>query len=86
MNVHVVQGAIQRYEVDTIIVNLFEGVTTPAGATGAVDSALDGAIVELIENGDLTGKAGEIVTQQLDELASLGAVTTLAVAERVVLS
>ena len=31
-------------------------------------------------------QAGEIVTQQLDELASLGAVTTLAVAERVVLS
>ena len=62
MKVQVVQGEIQLFEVDTLIVNLFEGVTLPAGATGAVDSALNGAIVELISNGDLTGKAGEIVT------------------------
>ena len=62
MNVHVAHGAIQLYEVDTLIVNLFAGVTAPAGATGAVDAALDGAISDLIRNGDLTGKAGEIVT------------------------
>ena len=58
MNVHVVQGSIELYEADTLIINLFEGVTEPAGATGALDAALGGAIVELIENGDLTGKGG----------------------------
>ncbi len=61
MNITVTQGSIQEYPADTVIVNLFEGVTTPAGATGAVDRALDGAISELIKNGDLSGKSGECV-------------------------
>ncbi|HRQ38177.1 MAG TPA: leucyl aminopeptidase [Chloroflexota bacterium] len=60
MNIHVIQGNIQDSAADTLIVNLFEGVTTPAGATGAIDSALNGAISELIAHGDLTGKAGQI--------------------------
>ncbi len=34
INTTVAQGSIQEYPADTIIVNLFEGVTTPAGATG----------------------------------------------------
>jgi leucyl aminopeptidase len=59
MRVKVARGAIQESAADTIIVNLFAGVTTPAGATGAVDQALDGAIQELIAQGDLRGKAGE---------------------------
>jgi len=46
--------------VDAIIVNLFEGVNEPKGATGAVDRALGGAISELIAEGDLRGKAGEV--------------------------
>lgn len=60
MQVNVVQGSIQSNEADTLIVNLFDDVTTPSGATGAVDQALDGAISELIAQGDLTGKAGEV--------------------------
>lgn len=59
MNVQVKQGSIQESDADTIIVNLFEGVTAPGGATGAVDQALAGAVSELIASGDLTGKAGE---------------------------
>ncbi|HSO26972.1 MAG TPA: leucyl aminopeptidase [Anaerolineales bacterium] len=54
------QGLIQEIEADAIIVNLFEGVETPGGATGAVDRALDGAISELIAGGDLRGKLGEV--------------------------
>lgn len=60
MKVTVAQGAIQASEADAIVVNLFEGVTAPGGATGAVDRALDGAISELIAGGDITGKAGEV--------------------------
>ena len=62
MNVQVVQGSIQSFAADTIIVNLFSDVTHPSGATGAVDAALNGAIQELIANGDASGKSGEIVT------------------------
>lgn len=60
MQINVQQGAIQAIEADTIIVNLFDDVTTPGGATGAVNQALGGAIADLIASGDLTGKAGEV--------------------------
>lgn len=59
MQLYVKQGDIVSCEADTIITNLFEGVTSPSGATGALDKALDGAITELIANGDATGKRGE---------------------------
>jgi leucyl aminopeptidase len=59
MEVNVVVGGIQEQEGEAIVVNLFEGVTVPDGATGAVDKALDGAIRELIAGGDFSGKAGE---------------------------
>jgi len=60
MKIKVNQGEIQTIEADTLIVNLFDDVTTPSGATGAVDQAVGGAIGELIASGDLTGKAGEV--------------------------
>ncbi len=60
MQINVQQGSIQLAEADTIIINLFDDVTTPGGATGAVNQALDGAIADLIASGDLTGKAGEV--------------------------
>jgi leucyl aminopeptidase len=60
MNLQTKQGSIQDTTADTLIVNLFEEATTPGGATGAVDQALNGAISELIASGDLTGKAGEV--------------------------
>ena len=53
------QGDIVRWEGDAVVVNLFEGVTAPAGGTGAADSALGGAISSLIADKEITGKLGE---------------------------
>jgi leucyl aminopeptidase len=59
MNINVTAGSIQTTEDELIVVNLFEGIETPGGATGAVDKALDGAISEAIGTGDIRGKKGE---------------------------
>ncbi len=57
MKIEVAREEIQNVEADAIIVNLFEGVTQPSGATGAVDQALGGLISDLIAGGDFSGKA-----------------------------
>jgi len=59
MNIQVKHGSIQEAQADALIVNLFEGVDRPAGATGAVDKALGGAISDLINMGDFTGKLNQ---------------------------
>ena len=60
MKIDIDQGSIQDSKADTIIVNLFEGVSHPGGATAAVNQVLKGAISELIANGDFKGETGEI--------------------------
>ncbi len=59
MDVRVVRGDITQQATDAIVVNLFEGVTSPFGATGAVDSALERNISQLIADGDLKGRVSE---------------------------
>jgi leucyl aminopeptidase len=60
MQIEVVTGALQTVAAQAIVVNLFEGVTVPGGATGAVDQALGGQIQALIAGGDFRGKRNEI--------------------------
>ena len=60
MEVKVVAGDITKIKTGAVIVNLFEGVEHPGGATGAVDQALDGAITRLISEGEIKGKINEI--------------------------
>ncbi len=60
MQIQTTVGKIQDQEAQAIVVNLFEGVTTPDGATGAVDAALGGAIRALIAAGDFRGKRNEV--------------------------
>lgn len=57
--VQVISGNIAEMSVDAVVVNLFEGVQQPGGATGAMDRALEGAISQLIADGDIKGKYGE---------------------------
>ncbi len=59
MNITIQHGNILDVQADLLIVNLFEGVQAPGGATGAVDKALDGAIRQVIALGECTGKLGE---------------------------
>lgn len=60
MDVRVAQGDITQWEADVVVVNLFEGVTAPGGATGAMDTALGGMISSLIAQGDIKGTSGEL--------------------------
>jgi leucyl aminopeptidase len=60
MNIRVERGDIAQYKADAVVVNLFESITAPGGATGAVDRALDGAISRVIADGDCRGKDGEM--------------------------
>ena len=60
MEVRVEHGDISQAKADAIVVNLFEGITSPGGGTGAVDRALNGAISRVIADGDCRGKDGEL--------------------------
>ena len=70
MDVRAVVGDIATQEVDAVVVNLFQGVQSPGGGTGAVDKALDGAISGLIADGEIKGKKGELTL-----IHSLGKIT-----------
>ncbi len=60
MEIKVAVGDITKSPAKAIVVNLFEGVKKPGGATGAVDKALDGAITQLIADGEIKGKFKEL--------------------------
>ncbi len=60
MEVRVESGDVTGIQTPALVVNLFQGVTEPQGATAAVDRALDGAISQLIQEGEIKGKLGEI--------------------------
>ncbi|MHB0912244.1 MAG: leucyl aminopeptidase [Armatimonadota bacterium] len=59
MDVRVETVSVTEVECDALVVNLFSGVKSPGGATGAVDAALGGAISEAAASGETTGKQGE---------------------------
>src|SRR5215203_1186425 len=62
VTVRVESGDLASATAEAIVVNLFEGVTAPSGATGALDEALGGQISALIDDGAITGKRGELTT------------------------
>ncbi len=62
MEITAVNQDVTKVKSDALLINLFEGVKQPGGATGAIDRALGGAISKLIESGEIKGKRGEITT------------------------
>ena len=60
MRIIVMTGDVATTDTPALVVNLFSGVTEPGGATGAVDRALDGVISQLIKEGEIKGKVGDI--------------------------
>lgn len=60
MEIRVEQGDLAQHSAKAVIVNLFEGVKSPGGGTGAVDKALDSAISQLIAEGEIKGKRAEL--------------------------
>ena len=59
MNITVARGEIQKRREQALVVNLFEGVGQPGGATGAVDREIGGLIGRAIADGDFGGKKNE---------------------------
>ncbi|MCX5726170.1 MAG: hypothetical protein NT030_03125 [Candidatus Saganbacteria bacterium] len=53
MKIKVECASITEVSCDLLVVNEFEGVKHPGGATGAVDQALGGLIKELIDAGEI---------------------------------
>ncbi len=61
MRFDVARQSLVDVECDVLIINLFEGVKEPVGATGSVDAAVGGAIRSLIEREAFEGKLGEMI-------------------------
>jgi leucyl aminopeptidase len=60
VDLRVQQASVTDIETPLLVVNLFEGVSQPQGATGAVDQALSGQISQLIRDGEVTGEPASI--------------------------
>jgi leucyl aminopeptidase len=60
VDLRVQQASVTDIDTPLLVVNLFEGVKQPEGATGAVDQALGGQISQLIADGEITGEAASV--------------------------
>ncbi len=60
MEIKAVVGDIAKTKADAIIMPFFEGMEHPEGDIAAIDKALDGAISQLISQGEIKGKLNEI--------------------------
>jgi leucyl aminopeptidase len=60
MKIKVEAVSLTEIKCDLLVVNEFEGVKTPGGATGAADKALNGEISKLTRQGEIDGKLGKV--------------------------
>jgi len=60
VEIKVVAGDIVHFQAGAIIVDFFEGMERLEGVSAAVDRALDGAIAQLISQGEIKGKLNQV--------------------------
>ena len=60
MEIKTIVGDIAKIESGAIIVNFFEGMKRLDGDIATIDKVLDGAISQLISQGEIKGKLNEI--------------------------
>jgi len=60
VEIKVIVSDIDKIKAGAIIVNLFEGMKRLDGDIATIDKALDGAISQLISQGEIKGKPSEI--------------------------
>ncbi|HWQ83179.1 MAG TPA: leucyl aminopeptidase [Anaerolineales bacterium] len=61
MEIRTTVGTLDTQQVDTWVVGVFEGAQELKAAAGQVDAALDGGLLALLQSGEFTGKAGEVI-------------------------
>ncbi len=76
MDIKAKVGNIRRTRADAIVMGVFEGIKRPRGDVSTVNKALEGAVSQLIHEGEIKGKLCEVTV-----IHSLGKITP----ERVVL-
>lgn len=60
MKIRVECAELTTLKCDLLVVNVFEGVKKPAGATAEVDKKLNGLVSRLIKEGEIDGKLGKV--------------------------
>lgn len=60
MKISVKNISLTKIKCDLLVVNLFEGIKVPGGATGEIDKKLKGVISDLIKAEEITGKLAEV--------------------------
>ena len=69
MDLKIQSGDLTTWKGDGVVVNLFEDVTSPEGAAGSIDKALNGLISKFIGKGEIKGKLGATtIVHTLDKL------------------
>ncbi len=69
MEIRVIAGDISRIKAGAIVVNFFEEMEPLDGDIANIDSTLDGAISQLISQGEIKGKLNEVtIIHSLDKL------------------
>src|SRR4030042_487219 len=76
MDIKVKVGNIRRSRANAIVLGIFEGIKRPRGDGSTINKALGGSVSQLIHEGEIKGKLGEVTI-----IHSLGKITP----ERVVL-
>lgn len=82
MKVQLKNQKLENIKCDVLIVNLFEGVKTLGGGTGAVDLALDGLLKKIIKEEDFKGKLGSTLVIRTNDAIPAKKVIIVGLGER----